>query len=282
MQRRGAHAGAGLQEREQQPGGARPGAPLLPLPRSKAPGGGPGGVQRCGSAPAGGGHGRCVFPHRRGCSALCMQSGTYVHGRKRAHWAARRRGTLQAVPARPPPRLPTQWPCSAWHHLGAAAAAPAAQQQKIRIKLKSYWVDLLQESVEKIREAASSTGASIAGPVPLPTRCACHAPSGRRWYVGPQLLPPLADLGLARISARACRTVRYLSDGYPSRNIMKADWPCSTQKGTRQGRQQRPCQNAREAVHGCGAMLSCVVGFWPVPSSIQASASHMPSGVAVP
>ncbi|KAL4452384.1 hypothetical protein ABPG75_008046 [Micractinium tetrahymenae] len=52
----------------------------------------------------------------------------------------------------------------------AAAAAPAAQQQKIRIKLKSYWVDLLHDSVEKIREAASSTGATIAGPVPLPTR----------------------------------------------------------------------------------------------------------------
>lgn len=51
----------------------------------------------------------------------------------------------------------------------AAAAAPA--QQKIRIKLKSYWVDLLADSVEKIREAASSTGATIAGPVPLPTRC---------------------------------------------------------------------------------------------------------------
>ena len=53
-----------------------------------------------------------------------------------------------------------------------AAAAPPAAQQKIRIKLKSYWVDLLQDSVEKIREAASSTGATIAGPVPLPTRCA--------------------------------------------------------------------------------------------------------------
>jgi small subunit ribosomal protein S10 len=50
-----------------------------------------------------------------------------------------------------------------------AAAAPAAQQ-KIRIKLKSYWVDLLQEAVEKIADIAATTGASIAGPVPLPTR----------------------------------------------------------------------------------------------------------------
>lgn len=50
-----------------------------------------------------------------------------------------------------------------------ATAAPAAAQ-KIRIKLKSYWVDLLHDSVDKIKEAASSTGATIAGPVPLPTR----------------------------------------------------------------------------------------------------------------
>jgi small subunit ribosomal protein S10 len=50
----------------------------------------------------------------------------------------------------------------------AAAAAPA--QQKIRIKLKSYWVDLLHDAVDKIQAAASDTGASIAGPVPLPTR----------------------------------------------------------------------------------------------------------------
>lgn len=50
----------------------------------------------------------------------------------------------------------------------AAAAAPA--QQKIRIKLKSYWVDLLHDAVDKIQAAAADTGASIAGPVPLPTR----------------------------------------------------------------------------------------------------------------
>ncbi|KAL4539768.1 hypothetical protein Ndes2526A_g02786 [Nannochloris sp. 'desiccata'] len=54
-------------------------------------------------------------------------------------------------------------------------ARPLLQPQhqptkKIRIKLKSYWVDLLQDSVEKIKEAAASTGATIAGPVPLPTR----------------------------------------------------------------------------------------------------------------
>lgn len=48
------------------------------------------------------------------------------------------------------------------------------QDQKIRIKLKSYWVDLLQHSVDMIKDAAENTGATIAGPVPLPTRCAGH------------------------------------------------------------------------------------------------------------
>lgn len=48
------------------------------------------------------------------------------------------------------------------------AAAPA--NPTIRIKLKSYWTDLLQDTVDKITEVASSTGATIAGPVPLPTR----------------------------------------------------------------------------------------------------------------
>lgn len=48
------------------------------------------------------------------------------------------------------------------------AAAPV--NPSIRIKLKSYWVDLLQDTVDKITDVAVNTGASIAGPVPLPTR----------------------------------------------------------------------------------------------------------------
>lgn len=62
-----------------------------------------------------------------------------------------------------------------------AAAAPA--NQKIRIKLKSYWVDLLQDSVEKIKEAAATTGATIAGPVPLPTRSVTL----NIWLLGPHV-----------------------------------------------------------------------------------------------
>ena len=43
----------------------------------------------------------------------------------------------------------------------AASAAPVQQpKQKIRVKLKSYEVELLRDSVDQILEAASSTGAS--------------------------------------------------------------------------------------------------------------------------
>jgi len=56
----------------------------------------------------------------------------------------------------------------------AAAARPvvtsAAAAQKIRIKLRSYKVDPLQESCEKILSAATETGANGVGPVMLPTR----------------------------------------------------------------------------------------------------------------
>jgi small subunit ribosomal protein S10 len=50
----------------------------------------------------------------------------------------------------------------------AAAAAPAAQ--KIRIKLSSFNVPLLTESVDLIKTAAFETGARLSGPVPLPMR----------------------------------------------------------------------------------------------------------------
>lgn len=48
--------------------------------------------------------------------------------------------------------------------------AAAAANPTIRIKLKSYWTDLLQDTVDKIAEVAATTGATISGPVPLPTR----------------------------------------------------------------------------------------------------------------
>ena len=41
--------------------------------------------------------------------------------------------------------------------------------QKIRIRLKAYDHQILDQSAEKIVETAKRTGASVAGPIPLPT-----------------------------------------------------------------------------------------------------------------
>ena len=44
------------------------------------------------------------------------------------------------------------------------------QTQKIRIRLKAYDHRILDQSASKIVETAESTGAKVAGPIPLPTR----------------------------------------------------------------------------------------------------------------
>lgn len=41
--------------------------------------------------------------------------------------------------------------------------------QKIRIKLKAYEHNLIDQSSERIVETAKRTGAKISGPIPLPT-----------------------------------------------------------------------------------------------------------------
>uniref|UniRef100_A0A7N0ZX92 Small ribosomal subunit protein uS10c n=1 Tax=Kalanchoe fedtschenkoi TaxID=63787 RepID=A0A7N0ZX92_KALFE len=43
-------------------------------------------------------------------------------------------------------------------------------KQKIRIKLRSYWVRLIEDSCKQILEAARTTNAKTMGPVPLPTK----------------------------------------------------------------------------------------------------------------
>ena len=52
----------------------------------------------------------------------------------------------------------------------ATAPRPKAGGQRIRIRLKAYDHKLLDQSASKIVETAESTGAKVAGPVPLPTR----------------------------------------------------------------------------------------------------------------
>ena len=44
-----------------------------------------------------------------------------------------------------------------------------AAEKKIRIKLRSYDHELIDQSSAKIVETACRTGAKIAGPIPLPT-----------------------------------------------------------------------------------------------------------------
>lgn len=44
-----------------------------------------------------------------------------------------------------------------------------ANKQKIRIRLKAFDHQILDQSAEKIVETAKRTGASVSGPVPLPT-----------------------------------------------------------------------------------------------------------------
>ncbi|HEC34205.1 MAG TPA: 30S ribosomal protein S10 [Chloroflexi bacterium] len=43
-------------------------------------------------------------------------------------------------------------------------------KQKIRIRLKAYDHRVLDESAKRIVEAAERTGATVVGPVPLPTK----------------------------------------------------------------------------------------------------------------
>lgn len=44
-----------------------------------------------------------------------------------------------------------------------------AQEERIRIRLKAYDYQLLDQSVSEIVETARRTGARVAGPIPLPT-----------------------------------------------------------------------------------------------------------------
>jgi len=44
-----------------------------------------------------------------------------------------------------------------------------ANSQKIRIRLKAYDHQILDQSADKIVETAKRTGAKVSGPVPLPT-----------------------------------------------------------------------------------------------------------------
>ena len=46
----------------------------------------------------------------------------------------------------------------------------AAQKEMIRIRLKAYDHQLIDQSAERIVETAKRTGAAVSGPIPLPTK----------------------------------------------------------------------------------------------------------------
>ena len=46
----------------------------------------------------------------------------------------------------------------------------AAQKEMIRIRLKAYDHQLIDQAAEKIVETAKRSGAPVAGPIPLPTK----------------------------------------------------------------------------------------------------------------
>lgn len=47
---------------------------------------------------------------------------------------------------------------------------PAASKQRIRIRLKAYDHKVIDQSAKQIVDTALRTGATIAGPIPLPTK----------------------------------------------------------------------------------------------------------------
>lgn len=50
-------------------------------------------------------------------------------------------------------------------------------KQKIRIRLKAYEHRILDQSADKIVETAKRTGASVSGPIPLPTERSLYTDS---------------------------------------------------------------------------------------------------------
>src|SRR3982751_1709801 len=53
--------------------------------------------------------------------------------------------------------------------MATAVEAKAPDKQRIRIRLKAYDSKVIDQSAKQILETATRTGASVAGPIPLPT-----------------------------------------------------------------------------------------------------------------
>ena len=73
----------------------------------------------------------------------------------------------------------------------------AAQKEMIRIRLKAYDHQLIDQSAEKIVETAKRTGATVSGPIPLPTKkeivTSCVRPISTRTAVSSSSVAPTRD-----------------------------------------------------------------------------------------
>jgi small subunit ribosomal protein S10 len=84
-------------------------------------------------------------------------------------------------PVRPAARPPASPAAGA---RAAKPAVPVQAQQKIRIRLKAYDYEVLDQSAQRIVETAKRNGASVSGPIPLPTEKRIYtvltAPNGEK------------------------------------------------------------------------------------------------------
>ncbi len=85
-------------------------------------------------------------------------------------------------PARSPQKPPASPAAGAAR--GTKPPVPVQAQQKIRIRLKAYDYEVLDQSAQRIVETAKRNGASVSGPVPLPTEKRIYtvltAPNGEK------------------------------------------------------------------------------------------------------
>ncbi|GAB2279825.1 ribosomal 40S subunit protein S10A [Dionaea muscipula] len=65
--------------------------------------------------------------------------------------------------------VPSEIPASSTISIGSDLEKNS-RKPKIRIKLRSYWVPLIEDSCKQIMDAARRTNARTMGPVPLPTK----------------------------------------------------------------------------------------------------------------
>ncbi|EEF39575.1 30S ribosomal protein S10, chloroplastic [Ricinus communis] len=119
------------------------------------------------------------------CSSLSLQANSFSSTLKLSTSTSRLCAapeTLDSQATLDPPLETTDEPDSDSFQIGdsetssspsisiAADADKLAPKQKIRIKLRSYWVPLIEDSCKQIMDAARNTNAKTMGPVPLPTK----------------------------------------------------------------------------------------------------------------